>query len=496
MGQSLVDRLNSGNTEENKMSVLENSNKLRGYDINDITRVFKSGDFLALNDPLKIKNLEMYGIDNNVTDRILVAEINDRKRGHKVYQFVNTSDSNGLKRGDILTLDPDKEGKENQTEFDEDFVQYCIELVKKGIPNIETVTTPDKLMEALGLKTYEDIIYMAARKSSVEKQISDRVRTIDDKRKLVEDLGADTSKAKDENDASLDEERDEEGKTINAEEEQEGMTIEEASEVLGIEKEKLREIAGDNGKILGVKKTSDIDSLSRQLGFGMSNAGSEVIMLKVAGPGIKNEGFVLNTDGSPVFSKENGDTTLITELVEDGANGDAIEDIDRAIREHDAESKKIETIDPLTGKKSIEFAEEGNENAIAAYEQESNLLLQQLKDEIQKILDGNGKDSEKLTEVSNKLFMAKGQLIHLQEAYNITENDKIDEIEQQAKDTSGDAEVEKNKENIEGVLRATGKTIAGVAAGVGATLIGNTKDDKEDDDQKVLGPKNAGKYGF
>lgn len=491
MGQTLVDRLNSGNTIENKMSALENSNKLRGYDINDITRVFKSGDFLALNDPLKIKNLEMYGIDNNVTDRILVAEINDKKRGHKVYQFVNTSDSNGLKRGDILTLDPDKEGKENQTEFDEDFAKYCIELVKKGIPNIETVTTPDKLMEALGLKTYEDIIYMAARKSSVEKQISDRVRTVDDKRKLVEDLGADAGKAKDENDNPLDEEIDEEGRPVKPEEEQEeGMTIEEASEVLGIPKIELEKIAGENGKILGVRKTSDTAALSRQLGFEMSNAGSEVIMIKVAGPGIKSEGVVLNQDGSTVFSKENGDTTLITELVEDGSNGDDIKDIDQAIREHDAESKKIETIDPLTGKKSIEFAEEGNESAIVAYEQESNLLLQQLKDEIQKILDGNGKESEKLTEISNKLFMAKGQLIHLQDAYNITENDKIDEVEQQAKDASGDAEVEKHKENVKSVLTTTGKTVAAVAAGIGATLL------EDKDEERVPGPKNAGRYGF
>ena len=52
----------NGNMEI-RQQVLEKSNKLRAMgvtDINDITRVYESNDFLAFNDPLKVKNLESH----------------------------------------------------------------------------------------------------------------------------------------------------------------------------------------------------------------------------------------------------------------------------------------------------------------------------------------------------------------------------------------------------------------------------------------------------
>lgn len=466
----------NGNMEK-RNEILKCSNKLKEMGITDpnmIDRIYKSGDFLAFHDPLKLKNLEMFGIDNRATDDIVVAEVMDRTKGEKVYQFINTGNEEKMKRGDILTLNPNREGKEAGTEFDEDFIAYCMEIVKKEIPGIEILQTQnvsDKdIMEALGIRTYEDVVYMSAKKGGFEEQIKSQVKSKEDKSKFVSKLAG----------------KDETEKVVGADEEQEqeGMTVEEASEVLGIEEEKLREIAGDNGKILGIRKTSDVDSLSKQLGFEMSNAGSEVVMLKVAGPGIKSEGFVLNNDGSPLFSKENGDTTLITELVETGANGEDMPDINDAIREHDAESKKIETIDPVTGEKNIEFAEEGNEKAVLGYESDSKQILDETAEKIKIIEDGPGDRSDKLSMISDVLYTAKGRLSDLQVAYNISEKDNLDSLEDKAADYAASAETAKIGEVTEDAFK-------GAVGMLSAPLI-KRREEQEEDDERTLGPANHG----
>ncbi len=450
-------------------SVLESSNQLKhmGIDsIGQIERLYKSGDFLAFHDPLKIANLEMFGIDNEITDQILVAEVMDKNRGHKVYQFVNIGDNDKMKRGDILTLDPDKEGKESGTEFQEAFEEYCMNIVKEKIPNIDKVASKEEIMKALGINTYEDVVYMSAKSGGLREEILGRVKTPENRSKFVKQLNVDKSElTKGEDSKDL----------FNEENEQEeGMTIEEASEVLGIEEEKLREVAGDDGKILGVKRTGNIEALSRQLGIELSGTSSDVVLLKVAGPGIKSQGLVLNNDGSQVYTPEDGDTTLITELVEDGANGDYIDDIDKAIEEKSVESKKIETIDPVTGKAVVEFAEKGNEKAVAGYESESKQLLKELSEKIKIIEEGPGERSDKLTMIADVIYSAKGRLEDLQVAYNIQEVNNLDTLENQAGEYAAEAEVESAKETA-------GDVVAGVVSGLGVAMFGkeNTEDDGE-----------------
>ncbi len=454
------DAFNSLNNDlATREKVLECSNRLKKLGIDSpgqINRIYKSGDFLAFNDPLKIRNLEMFGIDNNVTDQIFVAEVMDRTKGHMIYEFVNTSEENenkGIKRGDILTLDPDKEGKENGTEFSEEFKeylkQYCIQKVEEN----EKLEESEKqliigkiksngvdITSVLGIKTYEDIIYIAAKTDGLERHIMNQVSTPENKKEFVKTLNREDRESK-----SIDLEDTQDQKQ---EEQEEGMTIEEAAEVLGIEEEKLREVAGDASKILGIKKTSNVESLSRQLGHELDGASSEVIMLKVAGPGIKSQGVVLTQNGDKIYSPEEGDTTLITELVEDGANGDSINDIDQAIKERNVESKKITTINPLTGKEVVEFAEAGNEKSVAGYESESKLLTQELAGRIKTIMEGPGERSEKLTMVADVISSTKGRLENLQVAYNITEKDGLEELERQAADAQGDAEVAKAGETV------------------------------------------------
>lgn len=449
-----------------RIAVLENSNKLKEMGIDSpkqIERLYRSGDFLAFHDPLKISNLEMFGIDNDVTDQILVAEVMDKTRGHKAYQFVNVSDTDKMKKGDILTLDPEKEGKEEGTEFQEAFEEYCINILKEKIPNIDQVASKDEIMNALGIKTYEDVIYMAAKDGGLREQILSRVKTPEDRAKFVKELNVDKSELnKDGNTEDL----------TNEEESKEGMTIEEASEILGIEEDKLRDVAGDDGKILGIKRTGNIEALSRQLGTELEDTSSDVILLKVAGPAVKSEGLILNSDGSKLYTPENGDTTLITELVEDGANGDYIEDIDKAIQERGVESKKIETIDPVTGKPVIEFAEKGNERAVSGYESDSKQLLEELSEKIQIIEDGPGERSDKLTMIADVLYSTKSRLNDLQSAYNIQENNSLDSLESKAEEYAAEAEVAHAKETAEDV-------VAGVVTGLGVAMFGKEKD--EDD---------------
>lgn len=454
-----------------RIAVLENSNKLKEMGIDSpgqIERLYKSGDFLAFNDPLKIRNLEMFGIDNELTDQILVAEVMDRTRGHKAYQFVNISDTDKMKSGDILTLDPEKEGKEAGTEFQEAFEDYCMNIVKEKIPNIDKVASKEEVMKALGIRDYEDVIYMAAKSGGLRECILDKIKTPEDRSNFVKELNVDKSElSKGENSQEIFEEE--------QEQEDEGMTVEEASEVLGIDEEKLREVAGDDGKILGMKRTGNVDALSRQLGVELSGTTSDVVLLKVAGPGIKSQGMVLNSDGSQIYTPENGDTTLITELVEDGANGDYIEDIDKAIEEKAVESKKIETIDPVTGKTVVEFAEKGNEKAIAEYESESKQLLKELAEKIKIIEDGPGERSDKLSMIADVIYTAKGRLTDLQVAYNIQENNNLDTLEEQAGEYAAEAEVANAKE-------AAGDVVAGVVAGLGVAMFGKEMQEKEDDD--------------
>lgn len=477
------DKLNSLNGNKKvREDVLKYSNRLSeiGIDsLGQINRVYKSTDFLAFNDPLKIKNLSMFGIDNNVTDQIYAVEVMDREKGHLVYQFVNTSAENenkGIKRGDILTYDPDKEGKENGTEFSKEFEdylkEYCIEIIKKSeklndgekqllVSKIESKGV--NITEVLGINNYEDIIYIAAKTNGLQNHITKQISDPERKREFVGKLN----------------EKDKEAKSIDIdqeEQEQEGMTIEEASAILGIEEEKLKEVAGDTGKILGISRTNNVEALSRQLGHKLEESGSEVVMLKIAGPGIKTDGIVLNQNGDKLYSSEDGETKLITELVDDGANGESINDIDQAIKEKNAESKKIKTINPLTGKEMVQYAESGNEKSVAGYESESKLITMELAAKIRKIMEGPGEKSDKLGMVADVIGSTKNKLKDLQIAYHITEDDSLEKLEEQAAELNAQSEVEEIKETVGTVGKAA---IGAVAAATGIKMF--NEDETEND---------------
>ena len=130
------------------------------------------------------------------------------------------------------------------------------------------------------------------------------------------------------------------------------------------------------------------------MGIELSGTGSEVVLLKVAGPTGKDQGFILNKDGSEVLSPDNADTTLVTELVRDGSNGDNIESIDDAIKANDVNSKKIEYTNAITGTTEVGFAEKGSEKEVSGYESDLQLVVAKVEEQLNMVEIFSGPESE------------------------------------------------------------------------------------------------------
>lgn len=468
--------------QEFRYKALEKSNKLSelGIDSPDqIERIYKASDFLAFADPTKISNIELFGAEHPDLEQLFILDVPDlsrgSERGYNIFLMVNLSDSGNMKSGDILTIDSTVEGKEKSTTLDPDFEKYLVAKFREANPKFKDLSDAD-ILKGLDVKnwSYEKIVYMVAKGASLEKQLKDLVETPEGRREF---FGKINDRERIKKSGFTEEEIDGNEK---ADETEDAMTVEEASVILGIEEEKLREVAGDDGKILGIKRTGNIEALSRQLGIQLEGTSSDVVLLKVAGPGIKTQGIILNSDGSELYTPEDGDTTLIMELVEDGANGDYIEDIDRAIEERNVESKKIETTDPTTGKKVVEFAEKGNEKAIAGYESESKQITKELAERIRIIKEGPGEESEKLDMIADVIFSAKGRLQDLQIAYNIQEKNSLDALEEQAGDYAAQAEIESAKETAEDV-------VAGVVTGIGVAMFGRERLSRDEEAMRKRG---------
>lgn len=443
--------------------VLESSNKLAKMGIDSpgqIERIYKAGDFLAFNDPLKLRNLEMFGLDNEELDQMFFVEVMDKERGNKVYQLVNTSDSGNMKRGDILTLDPTRESKGEETEFDPSFAtKYLASIIREElkIPQ-DMIKSDEELLKMAGIKdisdfvkTYEDVVYMAAKSGGFRAQIIERINTPEVKRhaimKLKEHTGKTFGSEEDRKELGIEDAEEEQG--------QEGMSIEETAETLGIEEEKLKKVAGDSNRVLGVRTTNDIDALSKQLDYEFGNSNSRLILLKIRGEAGATQGIVLDAEGNEKYSPRYGDTKLITELVRDGSVGDNIPDIDQAIKDRDADSKKITYTDPTTGKEVVEYAQEGSEKEVTGYERDAKVIMQKVKAKIDSIRNSDvGSESEKLDLIAGELFEAAGDIRDLQIAYTVDEQNNIDSLEDLAGDYSAEAEVEKAKETVGKVVGA------------------------------------------
>lgn len=230
---------------------------------------------------------------------------------------------------------------------------------------------------------------------------------------------------------------------------EDGLTVEEAAAATGLGEDVLAQFADENGRILGIRTTSDIENLSKQLDFELGQASSEVILLRVNDGTNKDKGYVLSPDGTILYSSMDGrgNTELVTDIVNTGSVGDDIDNVDKAVRDKAAESKKI-VYEMSDSGKTIEYAEKGNEKEVEGYEMDADVILKEVEKSIQDIDNSDCKSSEKFDKKGHAIFFASQKLKNLQTAYGVHEPVKVEELENRAKENWRLAEEEKMKESI------------------------------------------------
>lgn len=250
----------------------------------------------------------------------------------------------------------------------------------------------------------------------------------------------------------------------NEEKEDDGLTVEEAAIATGLGEDILSQFADENGKILGIRKTSDIENLSKQLDYDLGSASSEVILLRVNDGTTKDKGYVLNSDGSIIYSSIDGrgNPELVTDLVNTGSVGDDIANVDKAIEDREAESKKIIYEDPSSGEKEVKYAEKGTVKEIEGYVMDVQVLLREMEEQIIQLENNmDMRNSERLDQQGEIAFNSAKRMSDLQSAYGVVQPQMISEMENRGKYYKQKSEEERMKESILEV----GEAVVGAVAG-------------------------------
>lgn len=223
-----------------------------------------------------------------------------------------------------------------------------------------------------------------------------------------------------------------EGKNLGEDEEdkEEGLTIEEAAIATGLSEDILSKFADENGRILGIRETTDVENLSKQLDFELGLASSKVILVRVNDGANKDKGYILSPEGDILYSSLDGrgNPELITDLVNPGSVGDDIDNIDKAIEDKQAKSKEIVYENPVSGKKDIQYAEKGTVKEIDGYESEANTILMEMETRIEAIKSMDIDESEKFRLMGEKTFETAKRIDGLQTAYGVLEIQIVKEL--------------------------------------------------------------------
>lgn len=328
--------------------------------------------------------------------------------------------------------------------------------LKKSMTGVELTMDPKEIERILTPETLEEFTELVAKDKLVPKnpeEVTDRVK---------ESKGQDSLQ----------------------EQEQEGMTIEEASATTGINKDALEKFADENGRIVGIRKTTDIEGLSQELDYELGNASSEVILLRVNDGTTQNKGYVLDSSGNIMYSSLDGrgNPEVVTDIVRTGSNGDSFESVDEAIKDQEAESRQVEytSISEHSGlSKNVEYAEKGSEKEIQGYEKEAMEKMKELTEKIKNIEDSSAKESEKLQQRGDTIYATSQELSNLQTAYGVHEPRMIEELNNMANDAWSKVPTAKLKEDAMDLGGAVVGAVAGALMGEDALM--NTKEKDEDD---------------
>ena len=329
--------------------------------------------------------------------------------------------------------------------------------LKRSMVGTELKMDPKEIERILTPKTLEEFTELAAKDKLVPKnpeEVKDRVKEAN-------------------------------GRTDSEEQEQEGMTIEEASATTGINKDILEEFADENGMIVGIRKTTDIEGLSQELDYELGNASSEVILLRVNDGTTQNKGYVLDSNGNIMYSSLDGrgNPEVVTDIVRTGSNGDSFESVDEAIKDAEAESREVEytSISEHAGlSKNVEYAKKGSEKEIQGYEKEAMVKMTELMKKIKSIEESSAKESEKFQQRGDTIYATSQELSNLQTAYGVHEPRMIEELNEMANDAWGKVPTAKLKEDALGVGEAVVEAVAGALMGEDALM--NTSREEDDDD--------------
>lgn len=435
-------------------------------DISKIKDIYKASDYAFMKDPLKYQNLDMKVNSTDKADGLVVCVV--IVGGREMDFMINLSETNGLNKGDILRIDLDKEGKENQTIFSDDFLEHTSE--KSG--SLGKAVDAETILAGLGINNYEDIV----------REVNKRAGFKVDQKKAVE--GINKNRGIGGNDV-----RDEVSEKINEagaiEEEDKEFSLEEAAAQAGVSVDAIQKFCEKNGidKITGISFTNDSEKLSQKLDYDLPQT-ENLIMVRASGiNGKANSAFVIDQNGETLF--EPGDTpngeSFLLDVVREGSNGEEIEDVAKAAEE----TNQVKIGESASGV-SVQTSEIEGENlsdrARIQLEQEIEELMEKLDNEIKIIEDGPGTRLEKAKMVEERCINAHVEGLHLQDKYGVD----LPGLTDKTLDRANEAVEETEREEVKNAVGTVGKAAIGaVAAATGIKMF----DDEEPDAFEVPGKR-------
>lgn len=430
-------------------------------DISKIQEIYKASDYAFMKDPLKYQNLDMKVNSTDKADGLVVCVV--IVGGREMDFMINLSETNGLNKGDILRIDLDKEGKENQTIFSDDFLEHTSD--KAG--SLGKAVDAETILAGLGINNYEDIV----------REVNKRAGFQVDQKKAVEGINKNRGIGGNDVRDEVSEKINEEGKV---EEEDKEFSLEEAAAQAGVSVDAIQKFCEKNGidKITGISFTNDSEKLSQKLDYDLPQT-ENLIMVRASGiNGKANSAFVIDQEGETLF--EPGDTpngeSFLLDVVREGSNGEEVEDVAKAAEE----TNKIKIGESASGI-SVETSEIEGENlsdqSRIQLEKDIEQLMEKLDNEIQIIEDGPGTKLEKAKMVEERCINAHVDGLQLQDKYGVELPGLTDKTIDRANAAVGAAE----QEEVKAAVGTVGKAAIGAVAA--ATGIKMFDDEKENDDR-------------
>lgn len=446
-----------GLKENLKTKAYETSNDLKRIgginsiaEISKIEEIYKATDFALMKDPFKYQNLDMK-VNPTKESEDLVICIVKTEAGTEMAFMINLSETNGLNKGDILRIDLDKEGKENQTTWSDDFEEH----LERSLGN---TVSAKAILEELKLNNYEDIIREVNKKDGFQMDKKEVVKGINEKNGVTK-------------------------KSENREkEEDEEINIEEAAAQAGVSVDAIQKFCEKNGiaHITGISFTSDTQNLSEKLDYELPET-ENLIMVRASGiNGKANSAFVIDQEGETLFKPgdtPNGENFLL-DVVKEGASGNEIEDVTEAAEE----TNKVKIGESSSGI-SVETSEiEGkniSDNLRFELEEEIKQLMEKLDNEIDVISHGAESPLEKAKLIEQACLATHTEGMRIQEKYNVV----LPGLTEKTTEIANAAVAETEKEEIKEVLGTVGEAAIGAFAAVaGLNKITNSGPAKNEDD--------------